>query len=247
MARLQGAAAQTAAGEVVSPVQAQCCERLEATQQRCETKQRAAQVLARQVARQLLAAQVRQREADLLQQAEALLAATEEDVSSVLEATWRRSQQLQVTAAVQGCAEGPAEGGAHGVGPVETARELQRCLVEFLQLGARLEEEALPANRQGFAWHFGALFEAGDLDRPLLTPAPLAARLAEVGPKAAALEKRVAVVMDQVEDRARFEAQHTLREQVLVAFFTKPDDLPELAALQARELAATGRAAQRAT
>eukprot|EP00887_Chlorella_sp_A99_P005445 scaffold1.g5445.t1 len=249
MERAQGVAAAVAAAETGAVASAQCEARLRALRQRCEAKQRAAGVLTRQVARQLLALQLMRRELAAVNQVEATVAAAAEDASSVLCATQQRlqlharspaadeqqQQPPQQRGAVQ---EGAAVGedDAEATEAAATVRELLACRSELRRLAERLQACAMPAQRESFASLYAALFEGGDPARPILTPAPLAERMAAAEAAAAELDKQAHSAIGDVTEQKAGGPHQRLANEVLRLFFTSPEELEKREAAKLAQL-----------
>ena len=219
------AAAAAAAGETATAVQAQAEGRQEGMRRRHEAKGQAVEVLQRQVARQLLAAQRRRQEAAALQAAERAAAAAQQDAAAVLQASQRRvvrTAQRQEELRLAVAAEAPTEAAdaeQHAAAAAAHVSELLALRRELPELAAQLQASVLPAQREAFAGMFAALFQDGDPSQPLLTPRPLAARLAAAEAAVAALDEAATAVLGEVLHKMQDTAHREVAERVLLQFF----------------------------
>ncbi|KAL4859467.1 hypothetical protein ACK3TF_000567 [Chlorella vulgaris] len=235
-AALEAAEVAAAASAGAEVLEEQCRQRQAVMLPRLQAKQQVAAMLARHLARQLVVRQLLQLEQAAVQQVLCTAEAAAEDAHAAAQAAEERLPGYDVPPTQEQGVQAPQrhEAAASTPAALETVQQLLACRTQMQHLSQVVHEHTLPA-QQAVVTQLAGLLYCGD-SRPQLSTSELQAQLAAAAAAHQALNLQANAVLAEVMERQAAAEERQLGEQVLVHFWTQPEQLAALVEKNQRRL-----------
>lgn len=219
LAAQSAAEAAAAAATGAEVVREQCLQRQAGLAQRVQAKQQAAAMLSKHLARQLLIAEVLQREQAVLHDVQATLAAALADGTAALQAAQERMPGYAQGQQHQEGGGGPAAAGQKPPmsGVQDAGERLLACRAQLQHLQHEVLSQILPAQHAVLAQLAGLLYDSDGV--PQVSAPELQQQLAAARQAHDALLLQAGAMLDEVAERSQASSERKLAEDVLVHFW----------------------------